>query len=139
MIRDREKRRRRGEGEREGGRGQGRKWRRKIPLAGLKWHPHCVRSSPQPLQHTNTHPPSPQCVGGYLEAQMPPADADNVSKEFRRRCEEDSRCKDEIDNYDDGPGEEMANCEFSLAYGEAQGSEGGRGAVTIQCTESMLK
>ena len=70
---------------------------------------------------------------------MPPADADNVSKEFRRRCEEDSRCKDEIDNYDDGPGEEMANCEFSLAYGEAQGSEGGRGAVTIQCTESMLK
>ena len=44
--------------------------------------------------------------------------ADIVAREFRRRCEEDSRSKDEIDNYDDGPGEEMANCEFSLAYGE---------------------
>ena len=60
-----------------------------------------------------------QCVGGYLEAVMGADGADTVAKEFRRRSEEDSRCKDEIDNYDDGPGEEMANCEFSLAYGEA--------------------
>ena len=53
---------------------------------------------------------------------MTPEEADTVAKEFRRRCEEDSRSKDEIDNYDDGPGEEMANCEFSLAYGEQGGS-----------------
>ena len=59
-----------------------------------------------------------ECVGGYLEAiAIPPSEADNVAKAFRRRCEEDSRSKNEIDNYDDGPGEELANCEFSLAYG----------------------
>lgn len=48
---------------------------------------------------------------------MATADAEAAGKAFRKRCEEDSRNKDEIDNYDDGPGEEMANCEFSLAYG----------------------
>ncbi|GAX78040.1 hypothetical protein CEUSTIGMA_g5482.t1 [Chlamydomonas eustigma] len=58
-----------------------------------------------------------ECVAAYLEPLMPPTEADKVAREFRRRCEEDSRSKDEIDNYDDGPGEELANCEFSLAYG----------------------
>jgi hypothetical protein len=60
-----------------------------------------------------------QCVAAYLEPLMPPAEADKVAREFRRRCEQDSRSKDEIDNYDDGPGEELANCEFSLAYGKS--------------------
>lgn len=57
------------------------------------------------------------CVAGYLEPLMSSSDAEAVGKAFRKRCEEDSRNKDEIDNYDDGPGEELANCEFSLAYG----------------------
>ena len=79
----------------------------------------CVASL-SPSSSPALSPPS-QCVGGYLEPVMGAEAADAVAKEFRRRCEEDSRSKSEIDNYDDGPGEEMANCEFSLAYGERRG------------------
>ena len=48
---------------------------------------------------------------------MPQADAVTATKAFRKRCEEESRTPDDIDTFDDGPGEELCNCEFSLAYG----------------------
>ena len=67
--------------------------------------------------------PLPQSVCPYLEGLIPTADAEAVTKAFHRLCEEETRSKSEQDNNDDGPGEELCNCEFSLAYGRLQGLE----------------
>ena len=58
-----------------------------------------------------------QCVTPYLALFLSAADAEAVCNAFLARCIEDTREKDVVQD-DDDEGEELCNCEFSLAYGE---------------------
>lgn len=54
-------------------------------------------------------------IGNILSIALQEDDVKNVTQAFRNACYEETREKQ--DDYDEEPGEDLCDCEFSLAYG----------------------